>query len=145
MKQRLSWLISFLTCMLFLSKPVSSQLVSMNNPVQHEYNILRNNKIIGSLAISTIVKDNQLFVRSETFFVIQMVVNFEAKAIVTNTFTANILTHASVRRTLNGKVKIDNEIQFISGRYQAVKGKINQPINHAILHTVSVLFLKEPV
>ena len=145
MKQKLSWLISFLICMFLLSKPLSAQLVSMNELVQLVYNIVRNNKIVGSVNVSSQLKENQLIIRTETFFIIRMVANFEAKAVTTNTFNGNTLMHATVLRTLNGNVKTDNEIQFKAGRYQVGKGKSKQPINHAIMHTVCGLFLNEPV
>jgi hypothetical protein len=144
MKLKLSWLFSFLTWLLLLLNPVYAQLVSMKDLVQRVYNIVRNNKIIGSVTVNSLSKNNQFMVRTETNFNIQMVTNFEAKAVATNTFSANTLIHATMCRTLNGKVKTDNEIQFKAGRYQVIKGNSKQAIQQPINYTVSGLYLYEP-
>ncbi|MES2649507.1 MAG: DUF6134 family protein [Bacteroidota bacterium] len=144
MKQKLAGIIFISTLIFVVLLPVAAQFISMNNVGHRVYNIIRNNKIIGNLTVSSIKKNNQLFVRNEAKFNIQMVGSFAATAIATNTFRENTLMHATVQRTLNGKVKTDNEIKFNSGKYQVVKGKSSQEIKRVINYTVSSLFFIEP-
>ena len=74
-----------------------------------------------------------------------MVFSFEAKAFTVNKFKGNTLIQAGVYRTLNGREKLDNELQFTDGRYKISKGNATKPITKAIRTTVSSIYFQEPV
>jgi hypothetical protein len=45
---------------------------------------------------------------------------------------------------LNGRRKLDNEIQFINGRYHVSSNEDFAPISKAIRHSVTFLYFNEP-
>jgi hypothetical protein len=131
--------------MLHVVTSVSAQFAPTNFPIHQTYTATRNGKEIGWLKISSFNNNSDHFLTTESNLVVQMLFSFEAKAIVMNKFTGNVLTQAGVHRTINGKVKLDNAVQLTGGKYNIIKGDADQPISKPIVTTVTSLYFKEPV
>lgn len=135
----------FISLQFFFLVSLNAQFVSMNYGMHHIYNVVRNDKVIGSFTVNTIASGNQFTIRTESDFTIQVIMSFQAKATTLTTFYGGILTQLSVVRTLNGKVKLQNELQLVEGKYKVIKGEIATLPAKAILYCVSSLYISEPV
>ena len=124
---------------------VHAQLTNMAYVSQNIYSANRNGKEIGWMKTISSQVGNELFLTTESNLVIQMLFSFEAKAITANKFIGNTLYQAGVHRTLNGKIKLENALQFINGQYKIIKGKSEQSFSKPIINTVTSIYFKEPV
>lgn len=124
---------------------VHCQLISAGNSLQQNYTATRNGKTIGWLRIISSQNGDEKSLSIESKLTIWMMLSFEAKALTVNKFKGGILIKAGVYRTLNGRQKLDNELQLIDGRYKIIKGDAEQPVNKAIHNTVASLYFNEPV
>jgi len=130
-------LLHFATCL-------NGQLVNINYSSQSLYIATRNGKEIGWLKASRSETGNDKFLTTESNLAFNVLISFEAKAITANKFKGNILVRAGVYRTLNGRRKLNNELELAEGKYKIVKGEAGQPITRPITNTVVSIYFREP-
>lgn len=120
------------------------QLVSVQIPNEINFTATRNGKNIGSLKTSVSHSGNEYFLLTESNLVIDIVISFSAKAITTNKYTGLVLMEASLKRTVNGRKKLENHVRFENGRYHVTSTGETTPVTRAIRHTVTYLYFNEP-
>ena len=130
--------------LIHLAMVLRGQFINMNYVLQNNYAATRNGKTIGWLRTTSSQDGNERSLTTESNLTIRMLISFEAKAITVNKFKGNTLIQAGVYRTLNGREKLDNELQLTDGKYKIIKGDA-EPLTRPIVNTVVSIYFKEPV
>ena len=127
-----------------ISINLKSQQAVNSQSWQLNYTAYKNGKEIGWSKISVSRSGNQVYIVADSKLDIQVLFTIEAKAHVTNRFLETTITTLSAFRTVNGKVKLDNNLENSNGTYVALKGDLNQQLYKPISNTVLSLYLNEP-
>ena len=125
--------------------PANCQLISTNSMQQQNYTATRDGKTVGWLRIISYQNGDEKSLSIESQLTIWMLLSFEAKALTVNKFKGSTLIKAAVCRTLNGKQKLNNEVQLIEGKYKIIRGDAELSVTSTIHHTVASLYFAEPV
>ena len=120
------------------------QYVSVKTTKESVFTAIRNGKNIGWLKASILQNGNETYLTTESKLVVDVLISFTAIAKSLNKYTGTVLTEASVHRTLNGKIKLDNEIRLVNGRYRVSGSDKTGQVNRAIRHSVTFLYFNEP-
>jgi hypothetical protein len=145
MKNQIVHLLLAAALLLYSAATLKAQLASFNCQVQRTYTATQNGKEVGWLRISGVENGSERILKTESNLLFQLLFSFDAKAWVTNRFIGNTLTQAIVFRTLNGKVKLDNDFQLRDGYYKAIKGDADVATTKPIYRTVTTLYIMEPI
>ena len=124
---------------------IKAQSRTGNYATRHKYTATRNGKEIGWLRCECIQRPGEISITTESSLFIQVIFPFEAKAITANKFNGAALSEAMVYRTLNNKVKLDNQVQFVNGQYKVIKGECKNSVTKQITSTSTSVYFKEPV
>ncbi|MES2648935.1 MAG: DUF6134 family protein [Bacteroidota bacterium] len=131
--------------MAFIVVKIQAQFISTNDVSIQTFTAIRKGKIVGWLKTMISQNGEEKSLTIDSKLTISIVISFEAKATTVNKFKGNTLIQAGVYRTLNGKEKLDNQIQLTDGRYRVNKGEAKQVVDKSIRHTVASIYFLEPV
>ena len=128
----------------FLANPKS--MLAQQSEKSQVYEIYRGNDKIGQVVAITVSDGKKKFIRIETHIDVRVLFTVKVDVVVKNNFVDEVLSEASVRRVINGSVKINNTIIRSEKRYQMVNmDKDTTFYNGTIGKCVSQLYFEEPV
>ncbi len=146
-KRQLRLLIAVCPLVIILMLLGSPEIMyAQHNQESHVYEIYRGNDKIGQVVAVEISEGSRKVIRIETHIDVRVLFTVKVDVVVRNVFEAEVLTEASVRRVINGSVKINNTITRTDKKYQMVN--MNHDTSYyagSIGKCVSQLYFDEPV
>ena len=128
----------------FLVNPKS--ILAQQSEKSHVYEIYKGNDKIGQVVAIMVTDGKKKFIRIETHIDVRVLFTVKVDVVVKNNFVEEVLSEASVRRVINGSVKINNSIIRSEKRYQMVNmNKDTTFYSGTIGKCVSQLYFEEPV
>ncbi|MBP9882253.1 MAG: hypothetical protein KBF32_02540 [Chitinophagales bacterium] len=144
-----TFLIRLLLCQLFLFSVLltnSESILAQQSEKSHVYEIYKGNDKIGQVVAITVTDGKKKFIRIETHIDVRVLFTVKVDVVVKNNFVDEALSEVSVRRVINGSVKINNTIVRSEKRYQMINmDKDTTFYNGTIGKCVSQLYFEEPV
>ena len=131
-------LLPILLCLLLLKSNAQESIF--------EYEVIRNNKVIGHTVVTAIKKPGRVTYKVAADISVSFIKDFKAVSEEETVFENGIMTSSFFNRSLNGEIKGKRKTQRIDSVYQIVEdgtkslhklGKINL--------TISSLYLNEPI
>jgi len=125
-------------------------LLFANNAVAQKnelaYDVVRNNKNIGTLKIQCSSYANKVLYRLESNIRMRFIVSFTAEAIEETIFENGVIIYSSLYRKLNGKEKANKKTVLTASGYEIQDGPEKETLNYENLqNSILTLYHKEPV
>ena len=110
------------------------------------YDVVKDNKKVGYFQIGRATANNEVVIRSESTVRVSMLFTIEVIDKMYAVFRNNILHTATIYRTLNGNVRVNNLTQWQNGKYAlSTKDDMNKgAFVHTIRFTTVSLYFEEP-
>jgi hypothetical protein len=145
MKERYAQLTLIVLMPLLLAFDSKTQIQHLPNAITQHFNAYRNGRHIGWLRITQSQQQDKKVLSTESQLNLDMVLQFEARAMAFNQYAGSYLQSATVHRTLNNKVKLDNAIAWQQTGYKVLRGETKEQVGLPIANTVTSLYFGEPV
>ena len=111
-----------------------------------EYEVFRNNKIIGHTVVNGIKSSGKVTYRVSSEIRLTIIKEFIFRSFEETVFEKGVMTFSSVQRTLNGQKKSDRTTRLINQVYQVVNEEENKRFHSVlVMHCTNSLYLNEPV
>ncbi|WP_194507761.1 DUF6134 family protein [Psychroserpens luteus] len=123
-------------------------LGSVSNPSEEKiyFDIVRNNKVIGSLKATRTIKDSKIHYQSSTTIETKIIKDIRVNYKYDVTFEAELLEKSNVNITVNENPHAKTVTEWEDDSYQVVKnGKNENIINDSISYSTVQMYFKEPV
>lgn len=110
------------------------------------YDVVKDNKKVGYFQIGRATTNNEVVIRSESTVRVSMLFTIEVIDKMYAVFRNNILHTATIYRTLNGNVRVNNLTQWQNGKYalSTKDEKNNGAFAQTIRFTTVSLYFEEP-
>ncbi|KJD32785.1 hypothetical protein PW52_15000 [Tamlana sedimentorum] len=109
------------------------------------YNIVRNQTVIGTISISSIIKNDSEIYSLESHINIKYILKFCIKGEETSIYKNGILVYSSVFRKVNNKIKADHDVVYRNKNYHEINSGHSKKLSLKIIQdNLVMLYLKEP-
>ncbi|MDX2048107.1 MAG: DUF6134 family protein [Chitinophagaceae bacterium] len=110
------------------------------------YDVVRNNKKIGTLKIQCSSYANKVWYKLESDIKIRFIVSFTAEAHEETIFENGVIVYSSLYRKLNGKEKANKKMVLTASGYEIQDGPEKETLNYETLqNSILTLYHKEPI
>src|SRR5690348_9900220 len=141
MKKKITNIVSCITAVFLLQLTDTSA-----QNTQLKYSIMMNGSSMGAMTIQKTCTQDKTQLSLESKAKKRFIISFEIYETHTEVFQNNVMTTASVFRQVNGKTKINTQMNFTGASgVVASEGKTNSIIVKPILWSVLNLYFAEPV
>ncbi len=120
---------------------------SLKSPEENLFfDIVHNNKIIGSLNTTKTIKDNKTYYHSSTTIETRIIEDIRVNYKYDVIFVSTILEKSDVNITVNEKPYAETYTQLTDTNYEIVKNdKTEKKLNDSISYATIQLYFKEPI
>jgi len=138
LKTAVKLLLTFLLCLLLLK--------SLGQQSTFEYEVIRNNKVIGHTVVTAIKKPGKVTYKVAAEIKVSFIKDFKAISEEETVFENGIMVSSLFSRSLNGEVKGKRNTRLMDTIYQIVEnGNISMQQLGKINLNISGLYLNEPL
>ena len=128
----------------FLIFVLATTLVAQRRTLQ--YNILHNGEVMGSLQLSQNTIANTTNIKIESIVRTRFIIRINVESFEEATFQNGILVYSSLRRTVNGSERVNQQIQARGVLYKMTSGaKIKNLPAYPIYYSILSLYYQEPI
>jgi len=116
-----------------------------NNETPKVFQIIKNNKVIGSIDMKMRVSGDSIIYISESQINAKMILTFKIIGKEISVFKSGVLVYSSVYRKLNNKVKVDHNIALLGSNYNLCQNNKTELLDiKKIEKNLISLYFKEP-
>ena len=109
------------------------------------YHVIKNDVLIGTIEINKRVIDDSVIYLSESHIKAKFLFTFNVAAREKSIYKNGVLVYSSIFRTLNNKIKTDNEIVLDNGQYKLQSRGNSKTLNfNYINQNLITLYFEEP-
>ena len=121
-------------------------LISFAQESTFEYDVIRNNKVVGHSVVTGIKSSGKVTYRVSSEFRLTMIKEFIFRSVEETVFEKGVMTFSSVRRTLNGQTKSKRSTRLINQVYHIDNEEDSKKLHSVlVMHCTNSLYLNEPV
>ena len=111
-----------------------------------QYNILHNGEIMGSLLLSQNTVGTTTHIKIESIVKTRFIIRINVESVEEATFQNGILVYSSLKRSVNGNERVNQQIQAKGVFYKMTSGsKIKNLPAYPIYYSILSLYYQEPV
>jgi hypothetical protein len=111
-----------------------------------QYNILHNGEIMGSLLLSQNTVGTTTHIKIESIVKTRFIIRINVESVEEATFQDGILVYSSLKRSVNGNERVNQQIQAKGVFYKMTSGsKIKNLPAYPIYYSILSLYYQEPV